>query len=65
MAGHLAQAGAAVTITGRRPGGAATAQRLGVRFVWLDVADKESVRAGFEVLSSSPIDCLILNAGIK
>ena len=65
MAAHLAQAGAAVTITGRRPSGEATAQRLGVRFVCLDVADKESVRAGFEELSSSPFDCLILNAGIK
>ena len=62
---YLAQAGAAVSITGRRSGGDAIARQTGVRFVPMDVTDAASVQTGFAAISGTPIDCLILNAGIK
>lgn len=65
VAEYLAAAGANVTITGRRASGQATAKRIGAQFVSMDIADNCSVEAGFEKLSTVPIDCLILNAGIK
>lgn len=65
VAHYLADAGADVTITGRRASGLDTAQRIGARFATMDVVDNQSVQAGFEALSGDPIDCLILNAGIK
>lgn len=65
VAGHLVQAGAEVTITGRRASGEATAERIGARFVTMDVADNQSVQAGFQAIAGTSIDCLILNAGIK
>lgn len=65
VAEYLTAAGADVTITGRRASGQATAERIGARFTTMDVADSQSVQAGFQELSAAPIDCLILNAGIK
>lgn len=65
VADYLAQSGAAVTITGRRASGRASASQIRAQFVPMDVADAESVKAGFDELSDAQIDCLILNAGIK
>ena len=65
VAEYLARAGAAVAITGRRASGQAIAERIGARFTAMDVADNQSVQAGFAALGAAPIDCLILNAGIK
>ena len=65
VAEYLADAGAEVTITGRRASGQATAERIGARFTTMDVTDNQSVRDSFAELSATPIDCLILNAGIK
>ena len=65
VAQYLAEAGADLTITGRRASGQATAERIGARFATMDVADGQSVQSGFQKLSAAPIDCLILNAGIK
>ncbi len=66
VAGHLVVAGAHVTITGRRASGAEVAESIGAAFVATDVADGESVEAGFaEIIAAKPnIDCLVLNAGI-
>lgn len=63
VAEHLAAAGARVTITGRRESGDAVAGSIGATFVGMDVADGESVAAGFAAIDG-PVDCLILNAGI-
>lgn len=59
---HLAAVGARVVITGRRDAGAEAAA-IGSRFVRMDVADDDSVAAGFADIDGR-IDCLILNAGI-
>ena len=65
VARYLADAGADVTITGRRASGQATAERIGARFANMDVTNNQSVQTGFAALSDTSIDCLILNAGIK
>lgn len=64
-ASYLSRQGANITITGRRASGAAIAERIGAGFVAMDVADNQSVQVGFAEISATPIDCLILNAGIK
>jgi len=66
VAAHLVDAGADVTITGRRVEGEAIATEIGAIFVPMDVADDASVASGFETIGArlDHIDCLILNAGI-
>ncbi len=66
VAAHLANAGAKVVITGRRPEGSAIAAGIGARFVVMDVADTASVKAGFATIidTMATIDCLVLNAGV-
>lgn len=65
-AAHLAGAGADVVITGRRAGGGEIAASAGARFTAMDVADDDSVTAGFAAIAGDwgGIDCLIHNAGI-
>lgn len=65
-AAHLAGAGADVTITGRRADGGEIAASAGARFTPMDVADDDSVAAGFAAIAEAVggIDCLIHNAGI-
>lgn len=67
VASHFVTAGAKVVITGRRPEGAELAGSIGASFVAMDVADEESVAAGFDAIAADVerIDCLILNAGIE
>lgn len=62
---HLAGAGAKVVLTGRRDGDAIAAD-VGATFVAMDVADNDSVVAGFAAIAKQMdrIDCLVLNAGI-
>jgi NAD(P)-dependent dehydrogenase (short-subunit alcohol dehydrogenase family) len=55
-------AGARVTIGGRRPDGEEIARAAGCDFVRLDVADDESVKAA--LAASGELDVLVLNAGI-
>ncbi len=67
VAEHFVQAGANVIITGRRQDGAAIAERIGARFVPLDLMDPTSITNGISqgaALLDSQIDTLILNAGI-
>lgn len=66
VARHLADHGARVIVTGRRPEGATVAGEAGAHFVAMDVADPDSVASGFSAIATllDPIDCLILNAGI-
>ena len=65
-AAHLAGAGADVTITGRRRAGGEIAAGAGARFAAMDVADDDSVAAGFAAIAEAVggIDCLIHNAGV-
>ena len=65
-AAHLAAAGADVTITGRRGDGGEIAASAGAIFVPMDVADADSVAAGFAAVAeaSDRVDCLIHNAGV-
>lgn len=65
-AAHLSGAGADVTITGRRADGGEIASAAGARFAPMDVADDDSVAAGFAAIAQAVggIDCLIHNAGI-
>ncbi len=65
VARHLVDAGAAVTITGRRDG-VAIAAAIGATFVQMDVADADSVATAFGALAESTpvVDTLILNAGV-
>lgn len=63
----LAERGYTVLLGARDPGrGAAAAQRLGVRFVELDVTSDESVRAAVKQVGTDygVLDVLINNAGI-
>ena len=66
VAAHFVGEGANVVITGRRAAGTNVATEIGATFVAMDVADGESVAAGFaQIANGMPaIDCLILNAGI-
>lgn len=65
VAEHLAVCGASVVISGRRPA-TDLAAGMGASSVGMDVADVESVAAGFVEIDGllGGIDCLILNAGI-
>ena len=65
VAVHLAEAGASVTIAGRRDS-SQEAAGAGMTFVQMDVGDTASVAHGFEIVTSHAprIDCLVLNAGI-
>lgn len=65
VAVHLAEAGASVTITGRR-NCSAEAAGAALTFVPMDVGDVSSVARGFETVTAhaSRIDCLVLNAGV-
>lgn len=65
VAAHLADAGAAVAVTGRRDA-TEIAAGVGASFVPMDVADRDSVADGFERIAADlgGVDCLILNAGI-
>ncbi len=65
VAVHLAEAGASVTIAGRRDS-SQEAAGAGMTFVQMDVGDAASVAHGFEVVTAHTprIDCLVLNAGI-
>jgi NAD(P)-dependent dehydrogenase (short-subunit alcohol dehydrogenase family) len=63
VAGAFADAGARVTVGGRRPEGEEIARGAGCEFIRLDVADEESVRAALETVPG-PLDVLVLNAGV-
>jgi NAD(P)-dependent dehydrogenase (short-subunit alcohol dehydrogenase family) len=65
IAQAFVDAGARVTIGGRRDEGEEVARGAGCDFVRLDVADEDSVRAALEVVErSGPLDVLVLNAGV-
>lgn len=65
VARHLADCGAQVLITGRRAAGDLAAS-FAAHSVVMDVADADSVAAGFTAIDEhlDGVDCLILNAGI-
>jgi len=66
VAAHLVDHGAIVIITGRRHEGQEIAQKIGARFVIMDVADGASTQAGFTSIAEMMprVDCLVLNAGV-
>jgi 2-deoxy-D-gluconate 3-dehydrogenase len=65
VATRLAEAGAVVTIADIDPNGAATAERLGVRFARCDIADTAQVIAAVAAAADDgALDILVNNAGI-
>jgi 3-oxoacyl-[acyl-carrier protein] reductase len=67
VAEHFASADARVVITGRRADGERIAQRIGARFVRMDMVDPASITRGLEEgadLLGGGLDALILNAGV-
>jgi NAD(P)-dependent dehydrogenase (short-subunit alcohol dehydrogenase family) len=60
------QAGASVTIGGRRDGGEEIAREAGCTFVSIDVASEDGVRDALASVerAGGPIDILVLNAGM-
>ena len=65
VAREFVAAGAAVTITGRRPEGAAIAKGIGARFLACDAAAEAEVESALAaVASDSPLDIVVINAGM-
>jgi NAD(P)-dependent dehydrogenase (short-subunit alcohol dehydrogenase family) len=62
VASAFSEAGARVTVGGRRPEGEEIARGAGCHFVTLDVAEEESFRTALERCGT--LDVLVLNAGI-
>lgn len=61
IANAYIEAGASVTISGRRDGDDIAAE-LGAKFAQLDVRDEQAVASALE--AAAPLDILVLNAGV-